>query len=403
MRSAAVVLSLLFLGCERPVMPAAHAAAPKDDVAKKLTETYATAADWLVSQQDASGAWKQGPPGKEAPSAAYTGLMVTALANAPASLKEKYKGAAEKGVSFLLSKLNIDGSVGEGPSGAFLKVYATGIALMAFSSVERNDKIANAIRGGQSYLKNNQLKEGKDIGGIGYGDESPSGKKGIANLSTTGFGAEGMKMSGLPQEDDFWKLVVQFVRQCQNNSETNTNPEFVAAMKAKGLSIGDDGSLYYAPIADAAAQKAGTRKVADKEVIQGYGAMTYDGIKTYLYAGLKKDSPEVKSAIDWVRKNYSVEAHPGFAYDAAQRHHLRGLYHYYLVMSRALEAYGENPFETFDGKKHDWPKEIAEQLLKSVKETKMWQNENPGWFEGDPVLVTSYVLVTCDLLLKHVK
>ena len=24
------------------------------------------------------------------------------------------------------------------------------------------------------------------------------------------------------------------------------------------------------------------------------------------------------------------------------------MYHYYFVMSRALEAYGENPFETFD-------------------------------------------------------
>ena len=149
--------------------------------------------------------------------------------------------------------------------------------------------------------------------------------------------------------------------------------------------------------------KAGTRKVADKEVIQGYGAMTYDGIKTYLYAGLKKDSPEVKSAIDWVRKNYSVEVHPGFAYDQAQRHHLRGLYHYYLVMARALDAYGESPFETFDGKKHDWPREIAAQLLTTVKESKMWMNDNAAWYEGDPVLVTSYVLTTCDVLMKHVK
>src|SRR5205814_1418721 len=191
------------------------------------------------------------------------------------------------GIGFLLSRVNTDGSVGEGPTGAFLKTYSTGIALLAFSSVERTDKIANAVRGAQAYLKNNQLKEGKDVGGLGYGDDSPSGKKGVANLSTTGFAAEGLRASGLPQDDDFWKLVVQFVRQCQNNSEVNTNPEFLAAMKAKGLSVGDDGSLYYAPIADPGAQKAGTKKVADKEVIQGYGAMTYDGIKTYIYAGLK--------------------------------------------------------------------------------------------------------------------
>jgi len=391
MKTLAVALSMVLL------------AAPKDDVSKKVTETYAAAADWLVTQQDPSGAWSQAAGDKVSPSPAFTGLIVAALGNAPGDLKAKYKEAVGKGTGYLLSKVNADGSVGEGPTGTFMKTYSTGIALMAFSAVERTDKVANAIRGAQAYLKQNQLKEGKDLGGMGYGDDSPSGKKGVANLSTTGFAAEGLKSSGLPQDDEFWKLVVQFVRTCQNNSETNKNPEFVAAMKAKGLSVGDDGSLYYAPIADAAAQKAGTKKVVDKEVIQGYGAMTYDGIKTYLYAGLKKDSPEVKSAIDWVRKNYSVEVHPGFAFDQVQRHHLRGLYHYYLVMARALEAVGETPFETFDGKKHDWPREIGEQLVKSVKENKLWKNENPGWFEGDPVLVTGYVLVTCDVLLRNMK
>ena len=72
-------------------------------------------------------------------------------------------------------------------------------------------------------------------------------------------------------------------------------------------------------------------------------------------------------------------------------------------MARALDAYGENPFQTFDGKKHDWAREIGAQLEKSVKENKLWKNENPAWYEGDPVLVTGYVLVTCDVLLKNIK
>jgi len=396
--AALVTASLLALG-GAPVV-----AAPKDDVAQKLTETYASAADWMVGQQDESGAWKQAAGEKKVPSPSFTGLILTALGGAPPSLKARYKPAVDKGLGYLLSKINADGSVGEGPTGTFVKTYATGIALMAFASVERTDKVANAIRGAQAYLKQNQLKEGKDAGGIGYGDDKPDGTKTtIANLSTTGFGAEGMHQSGLPQDDEFWKLVVKYVRKCQNNSETNNDPEFVAELKSKGLVVGDDGSLYYSTVADAKAQKVGTKKVADKESIAGYGSMTYDGIKTYLYAGLKKDSPEVKSAIDWVRKNYSVELHPGFPFDAAQRQQLRGLYHYYLVMSRALDALGENPFVTFDGKKHDWAREIAEQLVKQVKDSKMWKNDNSAWFEGDPLLVTSYVLVTCNTLLKNVK
>ncbi|RPH41363.1 MAG: hypothetical protein EHM91_10215 [Planctomycetota bacterium] len=395
MKTLAALMSLAMLAAAPP--------APQDDLAKKVTETYASAADWLVSQQAESGAWSMAAGEKSVPSPSFTGLIIASFGNAPEPLKAKYKPAADKAVTYLLSKVNPDGSVGEGPTGAYLKTYTTAIALMAFSSTERTDKVANAIRGAQAYLKQNQVKEGKDLGGMGYGDESPGGKKGVANLSTTGFAAEGLKWSGLPQDDDFWKLVVKFVRKCQNNSEVNTDPEFVGQLKAKGLSVGDDGGLYYGPIADPAAQKAGTKKIADKEVIQSYGSMTYDGIKTYIYAGLKKDSPEVKSAIDWVRKNYSVEVHPGFAYDQAQRHHLRGLYHYYLVMARALDAYGENPFETFDGKKHDWAREIGAQLVKSVKENKLWKNENPAWYEGDPILVTGYVLVTCDVLLKNIK
>jgi squalene-hopene/tetraprenyl-beta-curcumene cyclase len=378
-------------------------AAPQDDVAKKLTETYDAAAVWMISQQDESGAWKSGPADKAMPSAAFTGLVVAGLGGAPAPLKAKYKPAVDKAVAYLISKANADGSVGEGPTGTFVKTYATGCAMMGLASVERTDKVVNALRGMQAYMKQNQLKEGKDIGGTGYGDESAGGKKGIANLSTTGFSAEGMHVSGLPQDDEYWKLVVKFVRKCQNNSEVNNDPEFVAQLKAKGLVVGDDGGLYYAPVADPGVQKTPTKKVLDKESIGSYGSMTYDGIKTYLYAGLKKDSPEVKAAVDWVRKNYSVEAHPGFPYDTAQRQHLRGLFHYYLVMSRALDALGENPFETFDGKKHDWAREIAEQLLKQVKESKMWKNENPAWFEGDPLLTTSYVLVTCNTLLKNVK
>ena len=42
--------------------------------------------------------------------------------------------------------------------------------------------------------------------GIGYGDDKPDGSKTtIANLSTTGFSAEGMHQSGLPQDDGLIK------------------------------------------------------------------------------------------------------------------------------------------------------------------------------------------------------
>src|SRR5688572_2988494 len=297
--------------------------APQEDLKKNLSGAYARAADWIVSQQDETGAWKEGPPGQAMPSLAYTGLIVAALAEAPADLKPKYKAAIDKAVSFIVSKQNGDGSFGEGPAGNWLKVYTTAIDLMALSlaTADKKDPIGNA----RGYLKNNQLKEGVDKGSLGYGDKEvkmdqgkPVEKPVIPNLSTTGFAAEGLARSGLPKDDPFWKLVIEYVQKCQNNSETNTDKEFLARLKTKGLSVGDDGGLYYA--ADLGDTKAGTVKLTDKEIIKSYGSMTYDGLKTYIYAGLSKDDPRVKAAMDWVRKNYSVEAHPGFAFDDKRTH-----------------------------------------------------------------------------------
>ena len=381
------------------------AAPSPDDFRTRAVEAWGRAADWLVSQQDASGAWKMGPPGKEQPGVAYTALIAASFARGPREVRDKVAAARDRAVAFVLSKKNDDGSFGEGPAGSFMKTYTTGIALMALASVEKTDAIAQAVRGAQAYLKNNQIKEGPHEGGLGYGDAPKEGAKGPprGDLSVAGFAAEGLAMSGLPKDDDFWKLIVKFVRKCQNSTEVNTDPAFRAELAQAGLSIGDDGGLYYTPVPSDKASPAGTRKVADKTVIQSYGAMTYDGIKTYLYAGLAKDSPEVRAAVDWVRKNWTLDAHPGFAYDAEKRHHLRGLYYYYLLMARALDALGENPFETFDGKKRDWPRELGEQLLKTIRESKMWKNDNPAWYEGDPVLSTTYVLLTLDDVLRNLK
>ena len=128
------------------VLGNAQAANQEGDLAKRLTETWSKAADWLVGQQDAAGAWQTGPAGKTEPNSAYTALIVTSLANAPKSLREKYKPSVDKGVSFLAGKANPDGSFGVGPSGSFMKTYTTALALMALATVDR-EKHADKIRG----------------------------------------------------------------------------------------------------------------------------------------------------------------------------------------------------------------------------------------------------------------
>ena len=38
--------------------------------------------------------------------------------------------------------------------------------------------------------------------------------------------------------------------------------------------------------------------------------MTYAGLKSFLYAGVGKDDPRVKAAIEWVRKHYTLDENP---------------------------------------------------------------------------------------------
>src|SRR5205814_2189214 len=109
----------------------------------------------------------------------------------------------ERAVEYILSKANPDGSFGEGDSGTFMKTYATAVALSALSTAIRAERVGDAIRGGQAYLKRNQLKEGLHRGGLGYGDEEPKRnpetgafeikRSSIANLSATAAAAEAMK------------------------------------------------------------------------------------------------------------------------------------------------------------------------------------------------------------------
>jgi squalene-hopene/tetraprenyl-beta-curcumene cyclase len=133
----------------------------------------------------------------------------------------------------------------------------------------------------------------------------------------------------------------------------------------------------------------------------------YAGLKTYIYAGLKRDDPRVKAAVDWCRKNYTVERHPGFPYEkdmpAAKRKDNQGLFYYYLTMAKALDAWGETPFVTEDGKKHDWPKELADKLASLQKADGSWANEQARWWEADPNLCTPYILKVYSILASRMK
>jgi squalene-hopene/tetraprenyl-beta-curcumene cyclase len=113
--------------------------------------------------------------------------------------------------------------------------------------------------------------------------------------------------------------------------------------------------------------------------------MTYAGLKSMIYAGVKKDDPRVKAAHEWVKKHYTVTENPGMGTD--------GLFYYYQMFAKALAAIGEDKLAAADGQSHDWRADLTKQLASTQKADGSWINGSTRWMEGDPNLVTAYSLL----------
>ena len=59
---------------------------------------------------------------------------------------------------------------------------------------------------------------------------------------------------------------------------------------------------------------------------RSYGSMTYAGLKSMVFAGLKPDDIRVQAATKWLRANYSLDENPGLGQ--------AGLYYYYHLMAK---------------------------------------------------------------------
>ena len=166
---------------------------------------------------------------------------------------------------------------------------------------------------------------------------------------------------------------VTFISRCQNlETEHNTTP-FAAKV--------EDGGFYYT-VAAGGDSKSG--KTANGG-LRSYGGMTYAGLKSMIYAGVKRDDPRVQAAVKWVRQHYDLSTNPGMG-DA-------GLYYYYHIFAKALSALSVDKFTDARGQQHDWQAELIETLAVRQQADGAWTNGNARWFEGDPNLATAYALL----------
>ena len=129
--------------------------------------------------------------------------------------------------------------------------------------------------------------------------------------------------------------------------------------------------------------------------LTGYGSMTYAGIKSMIYCGVGKGDPRYQKALEWIGKNYTVDANPGMPPGGPSA----GCTTTTTRWPRRLDVMGEDEFTDAAGKKHDWRADIIAALAKRQKPDGSWVNAKDRWMEGDPNLVTGYALMA----LAHCK
>ena len=142
-----------------------------------------------------------------------------------------------------------------------------------------------------------------------------------------------------------------------------------------------DGGFYYTP-ANGGESMAGKTPEGG---LRSYASMTYAGLKSMIFAGLDKDDPRVKAALEWLAKHYTFDENPGMG-DS-------GLYYYYHTMAKALDVLGDETFTDAKGKAHAWREELADAVITRQQPDGSWVNANARWMENDPNLVTAYALM----------
>jgi squalene-hopene/tetraprenyl-beta-curcumene cyclase len=223
-------------------------------------------------------------------------------------------------------------------------------------------------------------------GGIGYGgDERP-------DLSNLQMALEALVASGLDQDHAAFQRSIKFLERCQNRSESND-------VRIEGGDVvilpGDDGGAGYMPGDSKAGFEVRVEGGKTVRIPRSYGSMTYAMLKSFVFAGLDKDDERVQACWSWLCKNYTLDVNPGFEHTSDPRAPYQGLFYYFHSMARALNVFGEDVVTDGAGRQHAWRSQLSGRLLAmQSKIDGSWVNLNaPRWWEGNPVLATSYALL----------
>lgn len=359
---------------------------PKDEnlsLKKEVQHSIDAGLDWLRKNQQQGGHWSS----EETP--AMTALVLLAFKGEPAGKFTKSEPEfIRQGYAYLESCVQENGSIYRKKE---LLTHNTALSTLAFVAANKS-KYDATIKKSRAFLIGLQTdfdQKGKTDnifdGGVGYGSkyEHSDMANTLSALEAIYYSKPVAQDGAAPGADLNWTAAIQFLQNCQNLPSHNQQAWASADPKDQG------GFVYYPGHSMAGGETNADGRVA----LRSYGSASYAGLLSYIYADLKRDDPRVKGVYDWLRSNYTLEENPGMG--------AQGLYYYFHTMAKALSTLKIDTIEVSAGKQVNWKKDLSLRLINLQKPDGSWANDNGRWWEKDAVLVTSYAVISLELILRH--
>lgn len=358
-----IVLPLLAAGLLAVPVRAADPKTAADPA--ELKKVLDKAHGYLKSKQEADGSYLK----------KFAGPGVTALV-AASLLKAGYPvddPVVAKALAAVEKSVKDDGGVYD----RGFSNYTTSLAIVTFKEANTGGKYDKIIADAVKFVRGVQDATGTDDKELKYGGAGYDAKS-RPDTSNTAFFLEALVASGAKSDDPAFKKAVTFLSKAQN-LPGEYNPEAFA----KKATDDDKGGFVYNPFDQ---DDKDSPKMTSAGGLRSEGGMTYAGLKSFLYAGVGKDDKRVKAAIDWVKRHYTLTENPGMGQ--------AGLFYYYHTFAKAMDALGDDVFVDAKGGKHEWRKELFEQLKTTQKADGSWVNENKAFLEGSPELATAFAVLS---------
>lgn len=339
---------------------------------KEVKQVRDKAIAFLKSKQGKDGGWSTKFFGPGVTAVVVSGLSRNGVTSDDETMK--------KGLGYLTSKVQKDGGIHEGK----MVNYMTSVGVMALAEANENGKFDSVLKGATKFLKklqNDDVAENDVLfGSVGYNEKDKR-----ADLSNTHMFVEALLKAGVPKDDPAVKRALQFVSRCQNFADKEKGNDQAWAAKAKDA---DKGGFVYRPDPDDKKHSTG------EGGLRSAGAMTYAGLKTFLYAGVDRKDPRVQNAVAWISRNYTLDENPGMKQS--------GLYYYYHTFGKAMDALGQDTIKVAgEDSERDWRKDLFEALKKRQQKDGSFVNDVKDAFgEGDPSLATAFALLSLSYTTK---